>query len=103
MFPSYIIGISSNGPDNFYTGYDYVAASKSLLELFAKYLSVHLFNEGTKVNIIRFGIVPTDSFDHFFGTGFFEHLKKNNIPDDIIMQPKECGKALLALCSGLLD
>ncbi len=59
-FPSYIIGISSLGPDQFYTGYDFVAASKALLEIFAKYLSVHLFEKGSRVNVIRFGPVRTE-------------------------------------------
>lgn len=102
-YPRHILGISSDGPDHFYKGYDFVAASKTLLEFFAKYLSVHLFEEGSRVNVIRFGPVKTESFDLVFGEEFFQFLKDNDVPDEMIMHPEECGKAVLAVCSGLLD
>ena len=103
FYPKHILGISSDGPDHFYKGYDFVAASKTLLEFFAKYLSVHLFEEGSRVNVIRFGPVKTESFDLVFGEEFFQFLKDNDVPDEMIIQPEECGKAVLAVCSGLLD
>ncbi len=102
-YPRYIIGISSDGPDHFYQGYDFVAASKALLEFFAKYLSVHLFAEGSRVNIIRFGTVKTESFSMIFGEEFFDYVKNHGIPEEMILTPDECGRAVLALCSGLMD
>ncbi len=102
-YPEYIIGISSDGPSHFYKGYDFVAASKALMEFFAKYLSIHLFEEGTKVNVVRFGTVKTESFKLIFGEEFFNYLKKNNIPENMIMTPEECGKAVFAVCSGFMD
>ena len=102
-YPRYIIGISSDGPDHFYQGYDFVAASKALLEFFAKYLSIHLFDEGSRVNVIRFGTVKTESFSQIFGEEFFDFLKQNHIPDSMILKPEDCGKAVFALCSGFLD
>jgi enoyl-[acyl-carrier-protein] reductase (NADH) len=102
-YPRHIVGISSSGPDNFYQGYDFVAASKALLEVFAKYLSVHLFNEGSRVNVIRFGPVDTESFSLIFGKDFFPYLKDQGIPEEMIMTPEDCGNTVVALCSGLLD
>ncbi|MCK5241218.1 SDR family oxidoreductase [bacterium] len=102
-YPGYVIGISSDGPDHFYPGYDFVAASKALLEFFSKYLSVHLFAEGSRVNVIRFGTVKTDSFAKIFGEEFFTFIKEQGIPEEMVLTPTECGKAVLALCSGLLD
>jgi enoyl-[acyl-carrier-protein] reductase (NADH) len=102
-YPGHILGISSDGPDHFYTGYDYVAASKALLEVFSKYLSVHVFKEGSRINVIRFGPVKTESFDLVFGEDFFQFLKDNGVPDEMILSPEHCGNAVLALCSGLLD
>jgi len=102
-YPKYIIGISSDGPDHFYQGYDFVAASKALLEFFARYLSIHLFKEGSRVNVIRFGTVKTESFNLIFGEKFFDYLKENNIPEEMILTPEDCGKAVFALCSGFLD
>ncbi len=102
-YPGHIVAISSDGPDHFYTGYDFVAASKALLEFLTKYLSVHLFKEGSRVNVIRFGTVKTESFQAIFGEEFFDYIKENGVPEEMIMTPESCGKAVLALCSGLLD
>lgn len=101
--PERVIGISSDGPDRFYSGYDYVAASKTLLEFFAKYMSVHLFNEGSRVNILRFGPVNTESFSLVFGKEFFDYLEEQGVPENMFMTAEECGKAVLAFCSGLLE
>lgn len=103
IYPKHIVGISSSGPDHYFPGYDFVAASKALLEFFAKYLAVYLFKEGGRVNVIRFGPVNTESFSLLFGSEFFEYLKEKNIPEEILISPEECGRAVLALCSGLLD
>jgi len=102
-YPAYIVAISSDGPDHFYQGYDYVAASKSLLEFFSRYLSVHLLEQGTRVNVIRFGTVRTESFDAIFGNDFFEFMKKNGVSEEIMLTPEQCAKSVLALCSGLMD
>ena len=102
-YPEYILGISSDGPDHFYQGYDYVGASKALLEFFAKYLSVHLFEEGTRVNVIRFGPVKTESFSLVFGKEFFDYVRENDIPEEMQMTPNDCGNAVFALCSGFLS
>ncbi len=102
-YPKYVVGVSSDGPDHFYTGYDFVAASKALLEFFAKYLAAHLYEHGSKVNIIRFGIVKTESFKLIFGEDFFDYLRENNIDDSWVLEPEDCADAIFALCSGLLD
>ena len=102
-YPQYIVGISSNGPDSFYQGYDFVAASKALLEFFAKYLSVHLFEEGSRVNVIRFGMVQTESFSLIFGEQFFRYLREQGVSPHMILTPEVCGKAVLGLCSGFWD
>ncbi|MFP4383069.1 MAG: SDR family oxidoreductase [Spirochaetia bacterium] len=102
-YPDYILGISSDGPDHFYKGYDYVAASKALLEFFSKYLSAHLFDENCKVNVIRFGTVKTESFDAVFGNDFFEYLKSEGISSERILTPAECGKTIFGICSGFMD
>jgi len=102
-YPRYIIGISSDGPDNFYQGYDFVAASKGLMEIFSRYLSIHLAPEGCRVNVVRFGPVETDSFNQVFGDGFFEYVRKQGISDEMLLKIEDCGKTVVALCSGLLD
>ncbi len=100
--PRYILGISSDGADRFYPGYDYVAASKALLEVMARYLSGHLIKEDCRVNVLRFGAVKTASSEAFFGDEFFRSLAES-VPPERILSPEQCGEAVLAFCSGLLD
>lgn len=102
-YPEKVIAISSDGPDHFYKGYDYVAASKSLLEFFSKYMSVHLLEEGSRVNVIRFGTVKTESFNLIFGEEFFEFMAKEGIEESMFLTPEECADSVLAMCSGLMD
>ncbi len=103
-YPAKVVGISSDGPDHFYPGYDYVAASKALLEFFGKYLAAHLFKEGSRVNVIRFGQVKTESFTAIFGDEFFDYIREQDLAEDeAVLTPEACGKAVFALCSGFLD
>lgn len=102
-YPDRVIAISSDGPDHFYKGYDYVAASKSLLEFFSKYMSVHLFEEGSRVNAVRFGIVKTESFQLMFGDEFFEFMEKEGFDESMFLSPEECADSVFAMCSGLMD
>jgi enoyl-[acyl-carrier-protein] reductase (NADH) len=104
VYPEYVIGTSSDGPDHYYRGYDFVAASKAVLEFFGKYLAAHLGPEGSKVNIIRFGMVKTESFQLIFGEEFFTYLQEEEgVTEEMLLTPKDCGKSILALCSGLMD
>ena len=101
--PSRVIGISSDGPDHYHQGYDYVSAAKALLEHFSRYLSVHLLSHGGRCNVIRFGTVKTPSFEAIFGQEYFDFAEKEGVTGDLVLEPEECGKAVLAVCSGLLD
>lgn len=102
-YPRYVVGVSSDGPDHYYKGYDFVAASKSLLEFFTRYLAVHLGKEGSSVNTIRFGTVKTDSFTQIFGEEFFKFAAENGLKSEQELTPEICGRSILALCSGLMD
>jgi len=103
-YPSYVVGVSSNGPDHYYRGYDYVAASKALLECLTRYLAVHLYQEGCRVNSVRFGTVRTASFNAIFGDDYFSWLKEfKGLDESDLLNTEDCGKVVLALCSGLMD
>ena len=103
VYPSRIVAISSDGPDHYYRGYDYVSAAKALLEHFARYLSVHLLRYGSRVNVLRFGMVKTPSFDAIFGNEFFKFAKEMGITDHLVLSADECGKSILGILSGLFD
>ncbi len=102
-YPRYVLGVSSNGPDHYYPGYDFVAASKTMLEFFGRYLAVHLQKEGSSVNVVRFGTVKTESFKLIFGDEFFEFSHRNGVCEQQQLEPEDCGKVLFAMCSGLFD
>ena len=102
-YPKRIVAVSSDGPDHYYRGYDYVSAAKALLEHFARYLSVHLLPRDSRVNVLRFGTVKTPSFDAIFGNEFFDFARDEGLSGHLILTPEECGNAILALLSGLLD
>ncbi len=102
-YPQYVVAISSDGIDRYYPGYDFVAASKSVLEVLTRYLGVHLADHGCRVNGIRFGMVDTESFAAMFGDQIWDFLEQQGISRSHILSPQQCGRAVLALCSGLLD
>lgn len=101
-YPAHIIGISSDGHERFYPAYDFVAASKALLETFARYLSAQLQEHHTQVNVVRFGMVRTQSFEQMFGPEFLAYLEHEGITQADLLDPNECGRAILAICSGLM-
>ncbi len=102
-YPEHVVAISSDGIDRGYPGYDFVAASKSVLEVFTRYLGTHIGEQGSKVNAIRFGMVATESFEAMFGEEIWEFFEEQGVDRSELLSPDECGRAVLALCSGLLD
>jgi len=101
-YPKYIIGVSSTGPDNYSVGYDYVAASKSLIELFAKYLNFHLREHGVCINVVRSRAIKTKSLEDTFGKDLEAFVDKF-MPDNFWIRPEELSEAIVALCSGYCD
>ena len=55
------------------------------------------------MNVLRFGMVKTASFDAIFGEDFFNFARQEGLPEAQVLMPEECGKAVLALCSGLMN
>ena len=101
-YPSYIIGISSTGPDHYAYGYDFVAASKAVIEVLCRYLSYRLKAQQTVVNIVRSRAIKTKSLEDTFGKDL-EPLVKKLIPDNYWIEPIEVANAVIALCSGYCD
>ena len=101
-YPKYVVIMSSDGPDRFTPGYDFVAAAKAVTETLARYLSYRLRDEGVRINVLRSRAVKTDSFDDTFGNEFYGFLR-SFVPESWAMTPEEVGRAAFALCSGLCD
>ena len=101
-YPRYIVGISSHGPDMYLEGYDFAAIAKASMETLCRYLAHRLHPYGTNVNIIRPGVLRTDSLRATFGPGVDRLLDQY-----ARLQPQitaeEVGDSIVALCSGLMD
>jgi NAD(P)-dependent dehydrogenase (short-subunit alcohol dehydrogenase family) len=101
-YPRYIVGLSSDGPEHYCAGYDFVAACKALMETLMRYTAYHLSGENVNVNIVRGGYVLTESLRATFGPDFEKFAAQHNLKAQEI-KPEEVADVILALCSGLLD
>ncbi len=101
-YPRYVVAMSSDGPDKFAAGYDFVAASKSALETLCRYMTYHLRNEDVRINVLRSRSVRTASFESTFGAEMAAFADKLVRPECWV-PATEVGNAALALCSGRMD
>jgi NAD(P)-dependent dehydrogenase (short-subunit alcohol dehydrogenase family) len=101
-YPRYVVVMSSDGPDRFTPGYDFVAAGKAVTETLVKYAAYRLRDEGVRINALRSRAIRTESFDDTFGRDFAGFLR-GFVPEAWFMTPEEVGRAAFALCSGLFD
>ncbi|MBI4702648.1 MAG: SDR family oxidoreductase [Deltaproteobacteria bacterium] len=101
-YPRYAVGISSDGPNSYFSHYEYVAASKATMEVLCRYLSYHLRAEDIRLNMLRTRNVLTDAVYEIFGPAYVEFMGKY-AGEEYFLRPEEIGNAVLALCSGMLD
>jgi NAD(P)-dependent dehydrogenase (short-subunit alcohol dehydrogenase family) len=101
-WPRYVVGLSSGGPDRFYKNYDFVAASKAVMETLCRYMTYRLHDEDVRINVVRSRLVRTESLRATFGRDFEAFAERFNMKRQFITEEEVAG-AILALCSGLLD
>ena len=101
-YPRYAIGISSIGPSYYLPGYDFVAAAKTVMEVYCRYLTTDLLKEDIRINILRGNPVETASLDATFGPEFVPFCKKYH-GEDFFVGTDEFARAAVALASGLMD
>ena len=101
-YPHYVIGLSSDGVDHVYTNYDFVAASKVIMEVLVRYLNYRFLDKDMIFNIVRTRSIITDSLLSTFGQAFEHFLAENNIVGTEV-DAEEVAKAILMLSSGLMD
>jgi len=102
QYPRYVVGLSSRGPDTYCQGYDFVAASKAVLETLCRYLNYRLFDEDIRVNVVRAGLVRTESLRATFGRDFEPFVERFN-SERLFIPAEDVANAILALCGGLMD
>ncbi len=101
-YPRYAIGSSSDGPDHYYQGYEYVALAKAVMEVFCRYLQRHLLREDVRLNMVRTRNVITESALAIHGADYPEFVRRFG-GDAHFIEASEVADTVLALCSGLLD
>ncbi len=101
-YPRYAIGMSSRGPEYFLPGYDFVAASKTVMETFCRYLTADLLSEDIRINVLRANPVETRSLEATFGPEFAPFCRKY-YGEGFFVTPEEVAASALGLCSGLMD
>jgi len=101
-YPRYVIGMSSTGPDAYSKGYDFMAASKAVMETLCRYLNYRLYDEGVRVNVVRSRNVRTLALSDTFGAEF-EGFARRFVRDEHYIEAKEVADVVVALCSGWLD
>lgn len=101
-YPRYVVGLSSSGPDAFAANYDFVAASKAVLETLCRYMNYRLYSQDVRVNVVRAGLVRTESFRDTIGRDFEEFASRFNMERQFI-PAEDVANTILALCSGLMD
>ena len=102
VYPKYVIGLSSHGPDRFHKNYDFAAATKAMNEVLIKYLNYHFYDEEVIFNILRTRPVITDSLLSTLGNEWVEFIAKYDIPGTHI-ELEEVAKVVYMMCSGLMD
>ncbi|MES2264404.1 MAG: SDR family oxidoreductase [Pseudomonadota bacterium] len=99
QYPRYVVATTSEGHRSCHIqGYDYVAASKAVLEALTKYIGVR---ENIIINCISPGVVDTEAFELVFGKKAQTFIRK--FDPEFIVQPEAVGNVSVALCSGLMD
>lgn len=101
-WPRHIVAMSSDGPDRFSLGYDFVASSKAVLETLVRYLTWHLRDEDVCINALRSRGVRTASFEATFGAEL-DNVVRALGAEHRYVPVREVAQAAVALCSGLMD
>jgi NAD(P)-dependent dehydrogenase (short-subunit alcohol dehydrogenase family) len=102
-YPRYVIAMSSSGPDSYSPGYEFVAASKAVLETLCRYATYRLRDEDVHINVIRAGAIPTQSAAEMFGDELFPFLERLAPPGHRWLTLEEVANVAVALASGKLD
>ncbi len=104
-WPRYVIALSSFGTTRLTPQYDFVAASKAVLETLVPYLAYRLGPEGVRVNAVTCGLVDTTSSMGVGGEELaaFQAWHARAVGPIPFVKPDAVAGAIFALCSGWMD
>jgi enoyl-[acyl-carrier-protein] reductase (NADH) len=100
-YPRYLVGVSGDGASVCHEGYDFIGASKAVLETMSRYLAVRLKRHGVRVNTIRPSGIDTQLLHDTFGDRAVAEVKAR--VGEVFLDPRRVARVVVALASGLLD
>lgn len=98
-YPRYVVGVSSTGPTSYHPHYDFVAASKVVMEVLMKDLDARLAAHGGAAFVVRGSSIKTRLFQDTFGPLLTAGAERW-LP---LLKAEELAGAIVALCSGYCD
>jgi len=99
-----VIALSSHGSHLAIPMYGAVGGSKAALESFARHLALELGDRGINVNIVKAGLVPTDSTSRIpYADELFESRKYRSMTGDRFLTKEDVADAVLFLASPMSD
>jgi enoyl-[acyl-carrier protein] reductase III len=101
---SKVIALSSHGSDIALPFYGLIGSSKAALESLARHLTLEVGDKGINVNVVKAGLVDTDSTRRIpFADRMFEARKDKAMMGDRMLTAADVADAVLFLSSPLSD
>ena len=99
-----VIAVSSHGSHMAIPMYGVVGGSKAALESFSRHFALELGEKGINVNIVKAGLVPTDSTSQVpYAEELFASRKFRSMTGDRFLTKEDVADAVLFLASPLSD
>jgi enoyl-[acyl-carrier protein] reductase III len=99
-----VVALSSHGSDMALPWYGLIGSSKAALESLARHLTLEVGDRGVNVNIVKAGLVETDSTKRLPGAdSMFDHRKDKTMTGERMLTVDDVANAVLFLCSPLAD
>lgn len=99
-----VIALSSHGSDTALPWYGLIGSSKAALESLVRHLTLEVGDRGVNVNVVKSGLVETDSTKRIPNAGeMFSHRKDKTMTGERMLTIDDVANAVLFLASPLAD
>lgn len=99
-----VIALSSHGSNMAIPMYGAVGGSKAALESFSRHMALEVGDRGININIVKAGLVPTDSTAKIpYADQLFDSRKYRSMTGDRFLTKEDVADAVLFLASPLSD
>ncbi len=99
-----VVAISSHGSHMALPSYGLIGGSKAALESIARHLTLEVGDRGINVNVVKAGLVETDSTRLMDQTGtMFAKRTTKTMVGERVLEARDVANAVLFLCSPLSD